>query len=571
MHEVEAVVVPHEAARAVHLAKDLRFIGASIAIEIAQANDASTVRFALHGAVSVGGNVKRAIGLSGQENRVIRGGAVREKRDIEALRDLHVFEDGGFLFRREFDDLRHDVAAVFAGIGGLVVFLLLLRAQLRCDGFDVGAFQSHLADAGPAAALFAEGMNLHKADAVGLGEVIRVRRVLFIRAAIDKRGPRLAIGAAFDFEVIHAVVLPGGLDASERLRLLQFQLQPLRILPAIGAPAGAFVIVHRPPCEVVLSRLLAARGRLDACGVFRRGGRLWSLYGLCRDKRHFVLALERREEIRRELVTGPEQATRDEIEVTRISDCLGVVADGRAETAGTGFFVRPGDDVFDVLRAAVLVFDRLLAHRERMSIEEVHVVIQLLFDRGPIRERLRDRVLFIDKGDRDGLLRAVRVRLQAEALEPAILARAEAVHRAVKLDAGDCLVGVEDASERLLVVHARRALVVDDDVVALGPVGFLIQRQWRVGSFVVGPNDIHLDIGAALDAFGNDLVLLGVVMATATGDEKGAQRLGSRERGAECKKRDEERGEFHLGGGGLRKMSRPSTRNPNNLGPRRRL
>jgi len=86
---------------------------------------------------------------------------------------------------------------------------------------------------------------------------------------------------------------------------------------------------------------------------------------------------------------------------------------------------------------------------------------------------------------------------------------------------------VEDARERLLVVHARRALVVDDDVVALGPIRLVIDRQRRVRGFVVGPNHIHLHIRAALDAFRDDLVLLRVVMAAATGDEEGFQRFGS--------------------------------------------
>ena len=534
MHKVESVVVPHEAARAVHLAEDLRFIGTAIAIEIAQADDAATVGFALHGAVSVGGNVKRAIRLGGEEDGVVRGSAVGKEGDIESFSDLHVGQDGGFLLRREFDDLRRHVAAVFVGIGGLVVFLLLVSAQLRRDGLDAWAFEPHLADAGPAAALFAEGMNLHKTDAVRLGEVIRVRRVLFVRAAIDQRGPRLTIGAAFDFEVIHAVVFPGGLDAGERLRLLQLQLQPLRIFPATGAPAGAFVIVHGTPGEVVLALLLAARGRLDARGVFRHWRWLRSLDRLSGHKRHLVLPLERREELRRELVTGPKQATCDQIEITSIGDGFRVMPDGRAETAGTGLFVRPGDDGIHGL-----AFDHLAAHRERMRVEEVHVVIELLFDRGPIGERLRDRVLFIHKRDRDGLLRAVGARLQAEALEPAILARAEAVHGAVKLDAGDGFVSVEDAGERLLVVHAGRALVVDDDVVALCPIHLVIDWQRRVRGLVVGPNDIHLHIRAALDALGDDEVLLRIVMAAATGDEEGFEGLGGGERRADYKEKEE--------------------------------
>lgn len=128
--------------------------------------------------------------------------------------------------------------------------------------------------------------------------------------------------------------------------------------------------------------------------------------------------------------------------------------------------------------------------------------------------------------------------MQAEALEPAVLARAEAVHGAVKLDAGDRFVSVENAGERLLVVHARRALVVDDDVVALRPIRLVIDRQRRVRGLVVGPDDIHLHIRTALDAFGDDLALLRVVVATATGDEEGFEGVGGGQQGAG----DEEQG-----------------------------
>lgn len=252
------------------------------------------------------------------------------------------------------------------------------------------------------------------------------------------------------------------------------------------------------------------------------------------------MPFERRQILRRELVAGPKQAPRDQVEIASIGDGFRVMPDGRAEAACAVFFIRPGDDGIHSL-----AFDHLAAHRERMGVEDVRVVVELLFDRGPIGQRSKggilapfrrgrnapitagdDGVLFIDKRDRDGLLRAVGVRLQAEALEPAILARAEAVHGAVKLDAGDGFVRVEDARERLLVVHARRALVVDDDVVALGPIHLVIDRQRRVRGLVVGPNDIHLHIRAALDSLGDDEVLLRVVMAATTGDEEGFERLG---------------------------------------------
>ena len=120
--------------------------------------------------------------------------------------------------------------------------------------------------------------------------------------------------------------------------------------------------------------------------------------------------------------------------------------------------------------------------------------------------------------------------MQAETLEPAILTRAEAVHRTVKLDARDRLVSIEDASERLLVLHARRALVVDDDVVALRPIHLVIDRQRRVRGLVIRPNHIHLHIRTALDTLGDDLVLLRIVMAATTGNEEGFEGFSSRQR-----------------------------------------
>ena len=397
MHEVEPVVIPHEPARGIDLAKDLRLIRAAIAIEIAQADDATTLRIAAQRAVSIRRNVKRAIWLRGDEDGVVRRGAIRKKRDLKALRDLHILQNGRFLLRREFHDLRRDVAFLGAGIIRLVILLLLLGAELRRDGFDARSFELHLADAGPAAVVVPcagdddfFGLLGFQGMAWGDGNICH-------HFAIDL--DLVLVGLVFS--------LPHDFETREVLRLLELQRERLRLRTIRGAPACAFIAIDGFPG--VIARLSAARGRLDAGGVFRCGWRLRSLDRLRSDKGDFVLSCERRQVVRREFVTGPKQAACDEIEVTCIGDGLRVVPDGRAEAAGTGFFVRPGDDVFDVLRAAVLVFDRLLAHRERMRVKEVHVVVELLFDRGPIGQRLRDRVLLIDKGDRDGLLRAMRV------------------------------------------------------------------------------------------------------------------------------------------------------------------
>ena len=161
-----------------------------------------------------------------------------------------------------------------------------------------------------------------------------------------------------------------------------------------------------------------------------------------------------------------------------------------------------------------------------MRIEEVHIVVQLFLDRGPVGERLGDRMLLVNKGDGDGLLWAVASGLQAEVLEPLVLARAEAVHGAVQMHGGDGFVHVQDALQHLLALLTCGALVVNDDVVALGPVGIVVKRQGRRHGFVVRPHDIDLHIGAALDALAQDVLLFGVIMAAASSDEQGFQRLG---------------------------------------------
>jgi hypothetical protein len=67
---------------------------------------------------------------------------------------------------------------------------------------------------------------------------------------------------------------------------------------------------------------------------------------------------------------------------------------------------------------------------------------------------------------------------------------------------------------------------MDDDVVAFGPVGIVIEGQGRIGGFVIGPDDVHLHIGPGLDALAEDFLLLGVIMTAATGHQQGLKRSG---------------------------------------------
>ncbi len=130
-------------------------------------------------------------------------------------------------------------------------------------------------------------------------------------------------------------------------------------------------------------------------------------------------------------------------------------------------------------------------------------------------------MLLVHKRDRDGLLRAVRGGLDAEVLEPRIRARAEAVHGAVQMHGGDGLMHIQDALHQRHVLHAGGALVMDDDVVALGPVRIVIERQRRHDGLVIRPHHIHLHIRPCLDALAQDHMLLGIIMTAAPGDEEG--------------------------------------------------
>ena len=99
MHEIEPVVIPHRAARAVHIGnEDLAFIGAAIAVGIAQADDAPAVWGAVDAAVLVRGNVERAVRRGGDIDRVVHHRRRGEKSDVELRGDFDFAED--VLFRR---------------------------------------------------------------------------------------------------------------------------------------------------------------------------------------------------------------------------------------------------------------------------------------------------------------------------------------------------------------------------------------------------------------------------------------------------------------------------------------
>ena len=203
--------------------------------------------------------------------------------------------------------------------------------------------------------------------------------------------------------------------------------------------------------------------------------------------------------------------------------------DGCAEDACAIVVVCPCDD-----RLAVA----LHAAGDNLGIREhLHVVIKFFPLGRPIFNVFGDVRDVILKLNLDRLLRAVAGGLQADVLEPlcvvgsgldrlAEVTRAVRVHGAVEIDAGDTLaMRREHAGDGVRVIDAGRALIVNDDVVPLGVVRFSKNGQRRFGAFVVGMRLIDDDVDPPLEALLEDILLLGVIVATAAGDQQRTKRL----------------------------------------------
>jgi hypothetical protein len=248
-----------------------------------------------------------------------------------------------------------------------------------------------------------------------------------------------------------------------------------------------------------------------------------------------------------ELADGPEQPSGDEVLVTGVVDRPVVVAQrGGEDLRPAVIHVGPDDHGFGgdlpagcrPVFLAVLPRERLvslLAFRERVGgrLELARgVVVEFFLDRGPVGERIGDRVVLVDEGDGDRLLGPVPGGDQAEELHPGgrdVLVPAlgpEAVHPAVQDDGGQALlVRLEHGLDDLHRVDVGGALVVDDDVEVLGPVGLVIDGVLVLGGAVGVVGDRPLDVGLAGDSLGEDVFLALVVVAAPAEDQEGADRL----------------------------------------------
>ena len=171
VEEVEAVVVPDEAAGGVDVADEFGdFVGAAILIEVAQAEDASAVGVASERAIAIGGDVEIALGGGRDVDGVVGHLPGGEEGDVEAIGDLDVFEDFGFFFRGGFVGDGWDVAGFFvAGAGdGLELFgFFFVENGEEFEG-ALGSFEFEFPEGGPHGALLFEEGETEEFDVFGV-------------------------------------------------------------------------------------------------------------------------------------------------------------------------------------------------------------------------------------------------------------------------------------------------------------------------------------------------------------------------------------------------------------------
>ena len=132
-------------------------------------------------------------------------------------------------------------------------------------------------------------------------------------------------------------------------------------------------------------------------------------------------------------------------------------------------------------------------------------------------------MLLVDIIDGDRCLRTVAAGLNAKMLEPLIGVVTKTVHRAVKMHGRDRLVRIENALHHSKVLVSGGALVVNDQVVTLGPIILVINRQGRFDCFVICPPNIDSGISTCLDSLEENFVLRGIVVAAASSNEENFQ------------------------------------------------
>ena len=224
---------------------------------------------------------------------------------------------------------------------------------------------------------------------------------------------------------------------------------------------------------------------------------------------------------------SPEQAARDHFHVIILQHGFVMVADRGTEHTGLigTKFIDPNVG----MHLAGLIRLRF-GQRYRVWVNGFDV-IELTLRSRPIFHALQDFVLIIDYFDFKGVLGAVPRRVNAAELPPLFggWPRTVAVHGAVNQKSGNSIeMGLENAVNIIDISDVCETFIVDDYIVAVGPMRVFVEFEQGIARFGTLVKDRPFDWQLALqvDGSGNDLSLLVVIMATTSGHEERPDRSG---------------------------------------------
>ena len=178
--------------------------------------------------------------------------------------------------------------------------------------------------------------------------------------------------------------------------------------------------------------------------------------------------------------------------------------------------------------------------------QHLHIVVQLLALRGPCLHAFRYERHIVFKSYLNWLLRPMPSGLQADVFKPlrigvgefhfrTEIAKPIRVHCTMKIHARNTLlVWRQNARDYFRIVDARRALIVNHNIVALRVIRVAINRQRGLRAFIRRMCVVDNNVDAPLQPCLQDVLLLHVIVTTTAGNQQRPYRF--RQRLFSCRK-----------------------------------
>ena len=133
VQQVEAVVIPDEATRRIHIGHEgFHFVALTVAIGVAHAQHAAQVRFAIERSIAVAGDIQCAVRRGRHEHRVIHGRWRGEDRHLELRRGADIFHQALNLARGHRRQLGQFLRSGLPILGGEGLSTQRRQSQSEC-------------------------------------------------------------------------------------------------------------------------------------------------------------------------------------------------------------------------------------------------------------------------------------------------------------------------------------------------------------------------------------------------------------------------------------------------------